>query len=156
MNLNATLFAQLVVFFILGWFTMRFVWPPIIRAIEERTTKIASGLEFADKTKNEYKNAEIKIEQDFRKAQQEIKARLQESDKKAIEIIEQAKLTANREASQIIESAKREAESEIIKLRDQLRKDVSVLALHGAERILKKEINQKAHDDILKRLEAEL
>ena len=68
MNLNATLFAQLVVFFILGWFTMRFVWPPIIRAIDERTNKIASGLEYADKTKNEYRNAEIKIQEDLKKA----------------------------------------------------------------------------------------
>lgn len=156
MNLNATLFAQLVVFFILGWFTMRFVWPPIIKAIEERTNKIASGLEYADKTQNEFKNAEVKIQEDLKKAHHEIKAKIQESDKRAVEIIEQAKVAATKEASLIIESAKREAETEIVKLRDQLRKDVSVLALYGAEQILKKEINQNMHNDILRRLEAEL
>ena len=115
MNLNATLFAQLVVFFILGWFTMRFVWPPIIRAIDERTNKIASGLEFADKTQAEFKNAEAKIEEDLKKAR-----------------------------------------LEIIKLREELRKDVAALAIHGAEEILKREIDEKSHAEILKRLETEL
>ena len=156
MNLNATLFAQLVVFFILGWFTMRFVWPPIIRAIDERTNKIASGLEYADKTKNEYKNAEIKIQEDLKKAHQEITSRLQESEKKAAAIIEKAKDQASKEAALILEAAKKEAETEIVKLRDQLRKDVSLLAIHGAQEILKKEVDQARHNDILKRLEAEL
>ena len=156
MNLNATLFAQLVVFFILGWFTMRFVWPPIIRAIDERTNKIASGLEFADKTQAEFKNAEAKIEEDLKKARLEIKSRLQESEKKAAEIIEEAKTTATQEASSIIDNAKKEAETEIIKLREELRKDVAALAIHGAEEILKREIDEKSHAEILKRLETEL
>ena len=156
MNLNATLFAQLVVFFILGWFTMRFVWPPIIRAIEERTDKIASGLEYADKTKSEFETAEMKIQQDLKKANEQIKTRLVESDKRAVEIIEQAKAQAQKEAASIIEAAKKEAKTEIVKLRDQLRKDVSALAIHGAEEILKKEVDKNTHNDILKRLEAEL
>ena len=156
MNLNATLFAQLVVFFILAWFTMRFVWPPITRAIEERTNKIASGLEYAEKTRNEFKYAEVRIQEDLKKAHQEIKLKLQESDKKAVDIIEEAKSAANREANTIIEVARREAETEIVKLRNQLRKDVSALAIYGAEEILKREVDKDTHNNLLKRLEAEL
>ena len=156
MNLNATLFAQLIVFFILGWFTMRFVWPPIIRAIDERTNKIASGLEYADKAKTDFENAETKIQIDLKNAHLEIKSKLQASEKKAAEIIEEAKVNASKEAASIIDLAKKEAENEIVKLRDQLRKDVATLAVQGAEEILKKEVDKKEHDKILKRLEAEL
>ena len=156
MNLNATLFAQLVVFFILGWFTMRFVWPPIIRAIDERTNKIASGLEYADKTKNEFKNAELKIQQDLKKVQQEINFKLQQSEKKAVEIVEEAKLLATKEAASIIESAKKEAAGEMVKIKNQLRRDVSILVIQGTEEILKREVDKTTHNEILKRLEADL
>lgn len=156
MNLNATLFAQLVVFFILAWFTMKFVWPPIIKAIDERTKKIAQGLEFAEKTKLELKSAEQKAEKDLGKAMEEIRVRMQETEMRASEIIEEAKATASEEALKIIETAKKDAAAEMMKIKDQIRKEVSILALHGAEQILKKEIDHKAHDKILKQIEAEL
>ena len=92
----------------------------------------------------------------MKKAHQEITSRLQDSEKKAAAIIEQARTQANKEALSILEAARKEAETEILKLRDQLRKDVSLLAVHGAEEILKKEVDQTKHNDILKRLEAEL
>ena len=156
MNLNATLFAQLVVFFVLAWFTMKFVWPPIIKAIDERTRKIAEGLEFAEKSKLELKNVEQKAEKDLVKALEEIRSRLQESELRASEIIEEAKTTASEEALKIIEAAKKDASAEMMKIKEHIRKEVSILAIHGAEQILKKEIDQNAHDKILKEIEAEL
>ena len=86
---------------------MRFVWPPIIRAIDERTNKIASGLEYADKTKNEYKNAEIKIQDDLKRAHQEITSRLQESEKKAVAIIEQARCKLVKKQRQYLRQQKK-------------------------------------------------
>ena len=156
MNLNAALFAQLIVFFILAWFTMKFVWPPIMNAIDERTKKIAEGLEYSDKTKIEFANAEKEIKLRLSKANDEVGKRISDSEKRAIQIIEEARLKAENEKKIILENAHKEAEAEILKLKDNLRKEVSALAVSGAEMILKKEINPKIHGDILKKIEAEI
>ena len=156
MNLNATLLAQLVVFFILAWFTMRFVWPPIMSAIDERTRKIAEGLEASEKNKSQLIKTENKIKDEMRLLSDKVKLRISEAEKKAAAIVEEAKLSAEQEANKIIENAKKEASAEALKLRDQLRLDVSKLAIKGAEQILERQIDEKAHIDILKKLEAEL
>ncbi len=156
MNLNATLFAQLIVFFILAWFTMKFVWPPIMNAIDERTKKIAQGLEYSDKTKLEFARAEKEIKIKFSKASEEVAKRISDSEKRAIQIIEDAKQKAEIEKKIILENARKEADAEIIKLKENLRKEVSTLAVSGAEMILKKEIDQKMHGEILKKIEAEI
>jgi len=155
-NLNATLLAQLVVFFILAWFTMRFVWPPIMSALEERTRKIAEGLEASEKNKAHLIQTENKVKEEMRLLSEKVKQRIGDAEKKANIIIDEAKINAEQEARKIIESAKKEAAAEAFKLRDQLRIEVSKLAIKGAEQILERQIDEKTHLDILKKLEAEL
>ena len=156
MNLNATLFAQMVVFFVLAWFTMKFVWPPIIKAIDERTRKIAEGLDFSEKVKLKLADAEKDIKEKFKDAEVQINKKIIDSDRRALEIIESAKADATIEAEKILNSAREEASVEFLKLKDQLRKEVADIAVLGAERILKKEVNKQKHDDILRELEAQL
>ncbi len=156
MNLNATLLAQLVVFFILAWFTMRFVWPPIMSALDERVKKIAEGLEASEKNKSQLLLTENKIKDDMRLLNEKIQHRIGEAEKKAATIVDDAKNNAELEAQKIIENAKKEAKSEALKMRELLRLEVSKLALKGAEQILQKQIDEKTHLDILKKLEAEL
>jgi F-type H+-transporting ATPase subunit b len=156
MNLNATLFAQLIVFFLLAWFTMKFVWPPIMNAIDERTRRIAEGLEYSDKTKLEFVNAEKEIKIKFLKANEEVGKRINDSEKRAAQIVEQARKIAEKEKEVILDNARKEANAEIIKLKDNLRKEVASLAVSGAEQIIKKEINRDIHADILKKIEAEI
>jgi F-type H+-transporting ATPase subunit b len=155
-NLNATLFAQLVVFFILAWFTMRFVWPPIMSALDERTRKIAEGLEASEKNKEQLLLTKGKVKREMQLMNNKVQAKIGEAEKKAHNIIDEAKNTAEQEAKKIIENAKKEASSEVTKLRDQLRVEVSKLAVKGAEQILKKQIDIKAHSSLLKKIEAEL
>ena len=156
MNLNATLLAQLVVFFILAWFTMRFVWPPIMSAIDERTRKIAEGLKASEESKEKLAVTEKKVEEEIRVLNEKIQVRLADAEKKASIIIDEAKSSANLEAQKIIENAKKEALNESQKMKDKLRLEVSTLAIKGAEQILEKEIDNKTHSDLLKKLEAEL
>ena len=130
MNLNATLFAQFVVFFILAGFTMKFVWPPLTKALDERAKKIADGLAAADLGKADLAAAEKRIQ------------------------IEMA--TAREEAARIIASAKLDAEQQVTKARDALRGEVANLAVKGAEQILKREVNASAHADLLNQLKTEL
>jgi F-type H+-transporting ATPase subunit b len=155
-NLNATLLAQLVVFFILAWFTMRFVWPPIMSALDERTRKIAEGLEASEKNKAQLLETQNKAKEEMRLLNDKVQQRIGEAEKKAAIILDDAKLNAEQEAQKIIENAKKEAASVTLKLRDQLRFEVSKLALKGAEQILQKQIDEKSHLEILKKIEAEL
>lgn len=156
MNLNATLFAQLIVFFILAWFTMRFVWPPIMSALDERTRKIAEGLEASEKNKEKLLLTESKVKEEMRLLNDKVQLKIGEAEKKALIIVDEAKDIASQQAKKIIENAKKEASSEALKLRDQLKLEVSKLAIKGAEQILLKEIDAKSHSEILKKLEAEL
>ncbi|OUV99143.1 MAG: F0F1 ATP synthase subunit B [Betaproteobacteria bacterium TMED156] len=156
MNLNATLIAQLVVFFILAWFTMRFVWPPIMQAIDERTRKIAEGLEASEKSKEQLLLTENKVKQEMKLLNDKVQNRISDAEKRASIIIDEAKLKADIEAQTIIDNARKEAANEALKIRDQLRSEVSKLALIGAEKILKNQIDKKLHATILKDIEAEL
>ena len=148
MNLNATLFAQFVVFFILALFTMKFVWPPLMKVLDERAKKISEGLAAADRGKH------VQIE--LAQAHEETQKRIVDADRRAAEIIEEAKKHAIEEAAGIVEAARHEATAEAIRLRDILRNDVATLAVKGAEQILKREIDAKAHADLLNQLKAEL
>ena len=156
MNLNATLFAQFVVFFILCWFTMKFVWPPLMKALDERAQKITEGLAAADRSKAEMAAAEKRIQSELTAARDESQKRIADAEKRAQAIIEEAKATAAAEAARIIEAAKADAEQQVTRARDALRDQVATIAVKGAEQILKREVNPAVHADLLNQLKAEL
>jgi F-type H+-transporting ATPase subunit b len=155
-SLNATLFAQLVVFFILAWFTMKFVWPPIVKALDERAQKIADGLSAADKAKADLASANKRVEEQLTAARTDAAQRLADAERLAQQMIEEAKGRASDEGAKIIAAAKAEAEQESVKAREALREQVAALAVKGAEQILRKEVNAGVHADLLSRLKTEL
>ncbi len=156
MNLNATLFAQMAVFFILVWFTMSFVWPPIVKALDERAKKVADGLSAADKAKAELQNANKRVEEQLSAARTDATQRLADAERLAQSMVEEAKGRASDEGAKIIASARAEAEQEALKAREVLREQVAALAVKGAEQILRREVNAGVHAELLGRLKAEL
>ncbi len=156
MNINATLFLQAVVFAILVWFTMKFVWPPITKALDERAQKIADGLAAADKAKSELTSANKRVEEELAKSRSEATVRMAETERRAQIMIEEAKARAVEEGNKIVAAAKAEAEQQTVKARETLREQVAALAVKGAEQILRKEVNAGVHADLLGRLKAEL
>jgi F-type H+-transporting ATPase subunit b len=155
-SINSTFFAQMIVFAILVLFTMKFVWPPITAALEERRHKIAEGLAAADKAKSELSVANKRVEEELAKSRNESAARLAEAERRAQAMIEEAKARATEEGSKIIAAAKVDAEQQTVKARETLREQVAALAVKGAEQILRKEVNAGVHADLLGRLKTEL
>jgi len=155
-SINATFFAQLAVFFLLVMFTMKFVWPPIAKALDERAQKIADGLAAADKARSELSSANKRVEEELAKSRTETAARLADAERRALTIIEEAKAKAAQEAAKIVASARDEAEQQTVKAREALREQVAALAVKGAEQILRKEVNAGVHADLLNRLKTEL
>ena len=156
MSINATFFAQLTVFFLLVIFTMKFVWPPIAKALDERASKIADGLAAADKAKAELSSANKRVEDELAKSRNETAARLADAERRAQAIVEEAKAKATEEGNKIVAAAKVEAEQQTVKARESLREQVAALAVKGAEQILRKEVNASVHADLLSRLKTEL
>ena len=156
MSINATFFAQLTVFFLLVVFTMKFVWPPIAKALDERAQKIADGLAAADKARSELSSANKRVEDELAKSRNETAARLADAERRAQVIIEEAKARATEEGNKIIAAAKVEAEQQTVKARETLREQVAALAVKGAEQILRKEVNAGVHAELLGRLKTEL
>ena len=156
MNINSTLFLQAVVFAILVWFTMKFVWPPITKALDERAQKISDGLAAADKAKSELTSANKRVEEELAKSRTETASRLADADRRAQAIIEEAKARATEEGNKIVAAARAEAEQQTVKAREALREQVAALAVKGAEQILRKEVNAGVHADLLNRLQTEL
>jgi F-type H+-transporting ATPase subunit b len=155
-SINATLFAQMVVLFIFAWVMMTFIWPPIVKALDERAKKIADGLSAADKAKAELSNANKRVEEQLSSARKDATQRLADAERLAQSMIEEAKTRASEEGAKIIASAKAEAEQESIKVRETLRDQVAALAVKGAEQILRKEVNAGVHADLLSQLKTEL
>ena len=156
MSINATLIFQLVVFGILVWFTMKFVWPPITAALDERAKKIADGLSAADKAKADLAAANTRVEQQLAAARDDATKRLADAERLALQIVEEAKGLACDEAAKIVAAAKAEAEQESVRAREVLRDQVAGLAVKGAEAILKREVNAGVHAELLSRLKTEL
>lgn len=156
MNINGTLVAQAIVFALLVLFTMKFVWPPITAALDERASKIAAGLAAADKAKSELSVANKRVEEELAKSRNESAVRLAEAERRAQAMIEEAKARATEEGSKIVAAAKVEADQQTVKARDTLREQVAALAVKGAEQILRREVNATVHADLLGRLKTEL
>jgi len=155
-NINGTLVAQAIVFALLVLFTMKFVWPPIATALDERASKIADCLAAADKAKLELSSANKRVEEELAKSRTETAVRLADAERSGQAIVEEAKSKATEEGNKIIAAAKVEADQQTIKARELLREQVAVLAVKGAEQILRKEVNATVHADLLGRLKTEL
>lgn len=156
MNINATLFLQAIVFAVLVWFTMRFIWPPITAALDERARRITEGLAAADKAKADLAAADRRVEEELARTRNETAAMRADAERRAQTLIEEAKARATEEANKIIAAAQAEAEQQVVRAREELREQVAALAVRGAEQILRREINPAVHADLLNRLKAEL
>ena len=156
MSITSTLIIQMIVFLILIWFTMKFVWPPITAALDERARKIADGLSAADKAKADLAKANKRVEEQLAAARDDAAKRLADAERLAQQMIEEAKAKASEEGAKIIAQARAEAEQEAVKAREALRNQVAALAVKGAEQILRREVNAGVHADLLGRLKTEL
>ena len=156
MNLNATLFAQLAVFFVLAWFTMKFVWPPIMKALDERAGKIADGLAAADKAKTDLAHAEKKAGEELRHARESAAEFRSGAEKQSAQLLDEARAEAARIVTAARLAAEAEAGAAAQRAKEALREQVALLAVAGAEKILRKEINAQAHAELLTQLKSEL
>ncbi|MDX1916209.1 MAG: F0F1 ATP synthase subunit B [Methylophilus sp.] len=156
MNINFTLVAQAIAFAVLIWFTVKFVWPPLLKAIETRQKEIADGLAAAQEGKSALEVAAKKSEVTLNEAKQKASEIIGQAEKRATQIVEEAKNNAKVEGDRILTGAKAEIDQEINRAKESLRAQVSSLAVAGAEKILRKEIDAKAHTEMLSKLAAEL
>ncbi|MBL0142164.1 MAG: F0F1 ATP synthase subunit B [Betaproteobacteria bacterium] len=156
MNINATLFVQALSFACLIWFSVKFIWPPLNRAIDERNKRIADGLAAAEKGKAALVDAERKGNAAVQEARARASGVLGESEKRAGQIVEEAKVAAKVEADRIITGAREQIASEVAKAKAELREQVAALAIAGAEKILQREVDARAHTEMLSKLKAQL
>lgn len=156
MNINMTLFGQMITFAIFVWFCMKFVWPPISNAMAERQKQIADGLDAADRANRDLEVAQEKVGERLRESKQEASAIIDQANKRANQIIDEAKDLARVEGDRLKLSAQTEIDQEINRAKETLRAQVAVLAVAGAEKILERSVDQGAHKDILDKLAAQL
>lgn len=156
MNINLTLIGQAISLFIFVWFCMKYIWPPIINALQEREKQVADGLAAAEAGQNKLVEADRRLSDLVNKGKEQAGEIIAQAQKRGDDILEEAKDTAKAEGERLIEAARSEIEQERMQARDQLRQEVAALALVGAERILTREVDKNAHDEIFARLGAEL
>ncbi len=156
MSINGTLIIQIIVFLALVGFTMKFIWPPIAAALDERARKIAEGLSAADKAKADLAVANKRVEEQLSAARDDAAKRLADAERLAQSMVEEAKGRASEEGAKIVAAARAEAQQEAAKAREALRDSVAALAVKGAEQILRREVNAGVHAELLNRLKAEL
>lgn len=149
MNINATLFGQMVTFALLVWFTMKYVWPPLLQALEERKKKIAEGLAAAEKGKHEMELAEKRATSALKDAKDQAAEIVNLAQKRANVLVDESKEAAKVEGERILANARSEIDRELENAKEDLRKQVSVLAVSAAEKILQREVDQKKHKEIL-------
>ena len=156
MSITATLIIQMIVFLILVGFTMKYVWPPITAALDERARKVAEGLSAADKARTEAAAANKRIESELSAARDDAAKRVANAERQALQIVEDARAKATDEAAKIVAQARTDAQQESTKAREALRDEVAKLAVKGAEQILRHEVNPAVHAELLGRLKTEL
>ncbi len=156
MNFNATLIGQSITFLVFVWFCMKFIWPPIMAALDERKGKIAEGLAAADRGRHEQELAQKKAVETLHEARQQVTEIISRGEKRGAEIVEEAKAEAREEAERIKASAMAEMEQEVNRAREALRGQVVSIATAGAGRILKRELDASANDELLKDLVARI
>lgn len=152
MNINLTLIGQAISFTIFVWFCMRFIWPPVINALEARKKRIADGLADADAAKTERERAEQEAQQTTGQAREEASRILAQAERRAGEIVAEARTTAKTEGERILTQAQEEIDKNTQQVREQLRGEVATLAIAGAEAVLRREVDAAAHADALEQL----
>jgi F-type H+-transporting ATPase subunit b len=156
MNINATLLGQMLVFGILIWFSWKFIWPPLIKAVEDRQKRIAEGLAAAERGQTELQSAHGEAQTIVNAAREQAKKIVDQAHKREVQIVEEARTTAVEEGKRIVENSRQDAQQEKARARDELRRDVAVLAVAGASRLLQREIDPKAHADLIEQLAREI
>jgi len=156
MNINATLIGQTIAFFIFVWFVMKYIWPPIINALDERKQKIAEGLAAADRGQAEQVLAQERAAGHIKEAKVEAANIIGQAEKRRSEIVEDAKVAAIQEGERLKAAAQAEIEQELQRARESLRSQIAAVALVGAEKIVSKEINESVHQKTLDDLVAQI
>tara|TARA_B100000378_G_scaffold264603_1_gene248463 strand:- start:367 stop:837 length:471 start_codon:yes stop_codon:yes gene_type:complete len=155
-NLNLTLIGQAIAFAVFVWFCMKYVWPPVMQALQERQKKIADGLDAASRATRDLELAQEKAEETLRESKEQAQQILEQANKRANQIVEEARDNARAEGERIIEGARSEIDQEINRAKEELRAQVSLLAVAGAERILESSIDEAKHRELVDKLAAEL
>lgn len=156
MGINATLFGQFITFFLFIAFTVKFVWPHITRAMEERKERISDGLAAAERGRRELAEADEQKKEVLREAREQAKEILDQANRRSNEIVDQAKARAREEGDRLVEAARSEIDQEANRAREELRREVARIAVAGAGRILEREIDADAHRKLLDELATEL
>lgn len=156
MEINATIIGQFITFAILVWFTMKYVWPPIIKAMHEREKKIADGLEAAERSKRELEIAEHKALTIIRDAKQQATQIIEQANLHSAQLVEEAKSQAKQESQRIVEMAQGEIDREIAQAKEALKSQLAVLAVTGAEKIIQRKLDPSIHHELLNELAAEI
>jgi F-type H+-transporting ATPase subunit b len=156
MNFNATLIGQTITFIVFVWFCMKFIWPPVMHALEERRKKIADGLAAAEHGRHEQELAEERAKEIIREAKDQAGEIITRADKRAVEIVEEAKGDAREEGARLLTAARAEIDQEVNRAREALRGKVVSIALAGAGKVLEREVDESAHGELLNKLAAEI
>lgn len=156
MNINLTLIGQSITFIVFVWFCLKFVWPPIMNALHERQKKIADGIAAAERGMHEQELAEKRAVDTIHEAKEKANEIISQAQKRSGEIVDEAKNEARAEGERLVAAAKAEIEQEVNRAKEQLRAQVASIAVAGAEKVLKREIDEKAHSDMLDELVAQI
>ena len=156
MNINLTLIGQAIAFFFFVLFCMKYVWPPVIKALRDREKLIADGLQAADRASKDLELAQHKAAEELKEAKAQSAKIIEQAHKRANQMVDEAKDQARSEGERMIESARSEIEQELNRAKTELREEVGRLAVVGAERILESSVDQSAHSDMLSKLAAQL
>ncbi|MBV8804458.1 MAG: F0F1 ATP synthase subunit B [Sinobacteraceae bacterium] len=156
MNINLTLIVQMIVFIVLVWFTMKFVWPMILGPMEERSKKIAAGLAAAERGQQELAQARDRAEGIIREARERATQIIDQAQHRANDLVEQAKSTATAEGQRLVAAAKQQIDLEASHAREALRREVATIAVSAASKVLEREIDPRAHADLLSKLATQI
>jgi F-type H+-transporting ATPase subunit b len=156
MNFNLTLIAQALAFALFIWFTIKFIWPPLMRAIEQRQKQIADGLAAGERGKQELEAAGKRAHEELAKARERVGEVIASAEKRDAQMMDEAKAAARAEADRILVAAKADIDQQIARAKEMLREQVASLAVAGAEKILRREVNAQAHAELLAQLKKEI
>jgi len=156
MNLNFTLIAQALAFALFIWFTVKFIWPPLMRAIEQRQKQIADGLAAGERGREELEAAGKRAHEELAKARERVGEIIGSAEKRDSQMLDEAKAAARAEADRILAAARADIDQQIARAREMLREQVAALAVSGAEKILRREVNAQTHAELLSQLKREI
>lgn len=156
MNFNATLIGQMVAFAVFVWFCMKYVWPPLVNALNERKARIADGLAAAERGKHEQELAQERAREVLHEAKQQAQEIIGRAEKRAAEIVDEAKDAARTEGERLLAAARAEIDQEVNRVKEDLRKQVVSIAVAGAEKVLEREVDESTHGELLNKLAAQI